>query len=1025
MSITDFSIKKPVFAWMMMACIILFGIIALTQIGVSQYPDVDNPNITVSISWPGASPSAVERDVAEPIEQAISQVEGIQQITSQSRSGSARITAVFDISRNVDLALQDIQAKVASAQRSLPKDVPAATVSKSNPDDTPILTVGVSGPFAKQVLSDVARYQVQDALQTVEGVGQISVTGYVDRNVRIWIDASKMAEKNVAITDVTGAIAKEHVEMPGGSLDAGGRSVSVRLLGEAIDLETFKKIVVKRVNDDPIYLSDVALVEDGFQDATSIARLDGVPVQALGILKQRGTNAVSVATNVRAKIAEIQSSLPKGMEIKVLADTTVFIEESVHEMELELGLALVLTALVCWLFLGSLSSTFNVILAIPMSLCGTIAIVYFLGFTLNTFTLLALSLAIGLVVDDAVMVMENIYRHAEMGKDRVTASRDGTKEITAAALAATLAVIAIFLPVIFMKGIIGRFFLQFGITLSIAVLLSYLEAITMAPARCSQILDVSRENRSFVGKLVDKGFGKLEQFYAGALRRALSWPVVILAVAVAFTAGSFALLKVIPQEFVPSQDQSLLNVRLQTAAGMSLQSAEPLLSKAEQWIMAQPEVEQTLTNLSGSQGSIAVTLVPVKERKMSAMEFGAKLRKELGTIAGLSASVSDPSQQSFGAQKGSPVDFTVRGADWDQLVTHAMDIKDQLTASGFVVDIRTDYQVGSPEVQITPDRRRASDLGISVQELATTVNALVGGTTIGKFETGGRRIDIRARLLASQRSRPEDIGALRARTGTGELVPLSLLVTQEERPVLQSITRIDRERAISITGNVAPGKSQADTLAKVRELGADLPIGYRVVFGGQSTQLEDTTTSLLFALVIGIMVAYMVLASQFNSFLHPVTVLTILPLAVSGALGGLFIAGASLNLFSMIGLLLLMGIVKKNSIMLVEYANQIREHEPDVSPREAMQRAGPIRLRPILMTTVATMMAAVPPVLGLGPGAETRGPMGAAILGGLTVSTVLSLLVVPSFYVVAERVKSRIFKSKPAPPVAAPAHAAE
>jgi hydrophobe/amphiphile efflux-1 (HAE1) family protein len=997
---------------MLMACVTLFGIVAITRVGISQYPDVDYPNITVSVSWQGAAPPAVEREVLEPIEQALSQVEGVQTIQSQARSGSARVTVTFAMSRNVDLALQDVQARVAQTQRSLPKDVPAATVSKSNPDDTPILTIGVTGAFSQQVLADVARYQVMEKIQTVEGVGQITLNGYVDRNVRIWLDASRMAEKQVVATDIIQSIQREHVEVPGGQLIAGDRQLNVRLLGEALDLATFRRLVVRKTKPLPVYLEDVALVEDGFADSTSLARLDGVPLQALGVLKQRGTNAVSVAANVRSAVATIQHSLPEGMKVDVLFDSTVFIEESVHEIELELFMAVALTALVCWLFLGSLSSTMNVILAIPMSLLGTIAVVYFLGFTLNTFTLLGLSLAVGLVVDDAVMVMENIYRHAEMGKDRVQASSDGTKEITFAALAATLAVIAIFLPVVFMQGVIGKFFFQFGITLSVAVLISYFEAITLAPARCSQMLDASREGRGAVGRAADRAFSALERSYARTLARALLRPKTILLATVIVLGGAFSLVKYVPTEFVPSQDQSRLSVRIQSESGSTPEAAAPLIKRVEDKLATHPEIEHILTTLQGSSGSMTLNLVPPDKRKLSAQQLALQLRKEIQSIAGIRGSIQDPSQQGFGVSKGYPIDFTVRGADWDALVENAMKLKADLDASGLVTDLNTDYQVGSPELDIVPDRARATDLGVSVSDLGTTVSALVGGNTIGKFSTGGRRIDIRMRLLASQRTRPEDISAIQVKTASGDLVPMSLVVTQKEQPVLQTITRLDRERAISITGNVAPGHSQAEAMAKVDELGRALPLGEHVVASGQASQLQETTSGLWFALGVGILVAYMVLASQFNSFLHPVTVLTILPLAVAGAIAALAASGKSLNLFSMIGLLLLMGIVKKNSILLVEYANQVREHEPKLSALESMQKAGPLRLRPILMTTVATMMSAVPPVLGIGPGTETRSPMAVAVLGGLAVSTVLSLFVVPAFYVVADRMRSRVFRNK-------------
>jgi multidrug efflux pump subunit AcrB len=572
--------------------------------------------------------------------------------------------------------------------------------------------------------------------------------------------------------------------------------------------------------------------------------------------------------------------------------------------------------------------------------------------------------------------------------------------------------VAIFLPVIFMGGVIGRFFFQFGITLSVAVLLSYFEAITLAPARCAQILDTSREGRSRLGLAVDRAFVRLESAYARSLGFALSHPWKVLLAACLLLGASAAIVPGLPTEFVPPQDQSRLNVRIQTETGTSVTAAAPLIQKAENLLKAHPEVARVLTTLQGSSGSITLTLVDPKDRKLSAQALSPLLRKELSSIAGIRASIQDPSTQGFGVQKGSPVDFTVRGSDWDTLVKSALSLKETLEASGTVTDVTTDYQIGAPEVQIIPDRRRATELGVSVSDLATTVSALIGGNTVGKFATDGRRIDMRMRLLASQRSRPEDLGEIQVRTQTGQSIPLSLVVTQKETAVLQSISRLDRERAIGISANVAPGHSQAEAMAKVAELSKELPFGYRTVASGQASQLAETTGGLFFALAIGILVAYMVLASQFNSFLSPVTVLTILPLALSGAAIGLLISGKTLNVFSMIGVLLLMGIVKKNSILLVEYADQVKEHE-GLGALDAMKKAGPLRLRPILMTTIATMMAAVPPVLGIGPGTETRSPMAAVVLGGLTVSTLLSLIVVPAFYVVSARIKGKLWKEKP------------
>ncbi len=479
MNLTDICLRRPVFAWMLMLGTILFGAISVTRIGVSQFPDVNNPVVTVNVNWPGASPEDVETGVTNIIEDVMSQVQGVIELTSQSQVGTSRITATFDISRDIDLAVQDVQAMIAQATRQLPgQSVQAPTVSKSNPDDTPIITVGVSGPFARQLLADVARYQVQDALATLDGVGQVQMMGYIDRAVRIWVDADKLIATQTTVTDITDALQKQHVTSSGGQMMNGQKAIDIRVLGEAADIATLQNIVVKKSSstgsgdpDSIVHLSDVAVIQDGFEDITSMARMtrrgangqmSTMPVQAMGILKQPGSNAVSVAAAVVAACADIQKTLRPGMNIDVLFDTTQFIKESVDEIGIELALAVGLTALVCWLFLGSLQSTLNVLFAIPMSLLGTIAVLYFLGWTLNTFTLLALSLAVGLVVDDAVMVMENIFRHAEMGKSRAVAASDGTKEITFAALAATLAVIAIFMPVAFMTGVIGKYFLQFG-----------------------------------------------------------------------------------------------------------------------------------------------------------------------------------------------------------------------------------------------------------------------------------------------------------------------------------------------------------------------------------------------------------------------------------------------------------------------------------------------------------------------------------------------------------------------------------
>ncbi len=1019
MKITEACVRKPVLAWMLMAGTIVFGVVAATRIGISQFPDVDFPTISVNVSWPGAAPEVVENDIVQGLEEALVQVEGLKTISSSCRSGGASVTLEFDLSRNIELALQDVQAKVAQAQRSLPRDLDPPTISKSNPEDQPIMMISLAGPVPPRVLADLIQYSLKEKLQTIPGVGEISLMGFQDRNVRVWLDAVKMDEKGVTVRDITSALQREHVELPAGRLETPGREVNLRVLGEAIDIETLRHIVIRQVAGAPIYINDVALVEDGFDDTRRIARLDGVQAQGLSIKKQRGSNAVAVARQVRKALEEFQKTLPEDLNTAVVFDTTQFIEESVREIEFEILLSVILTAFVCWLFLGSLSSTLNVVLAIPMSLLGTVAIIYFLGYTFNTFTLLAMALAVGIVVDDAIMVMENIFRHREGGQTLVQAALGGTQEIAFAALAATLAVVAIFIPVVFVKGVIGRFFLQFGVTLCLAVLLSYIEAVTLAPARCSQFLRTSREGRSRVGLAVDKGFKRLEDFYARVLAGGLRHPVWILLGALLVFGAALAVLLGMPAEMVPSQDLSRMSIRLQIQVGADITETARLMQKAEDIVTARPEVIRCFSfSGMGSGGFMNITLLPPKERELGVAELSAIMRRELNAIPGVRAVIQDLSQQGLTGQRGFPVEFSVRGPNWDQLIALSQGIMNDLRDSGIVIDLDSDYRIGQPELRIIPDRAMAADIGVSIDDVATTLNALVGGVRVGKYSTGGRRVDVRLKLLASQRTRPEDLARMKVRTRSNQLVPLSSLVTYQEQPALQAITRKDRERAISMYANIAPGHAQDEALRYVEGLAKGLPIGYRIVLGGSSVAFRESMSSLLFAMILGIGIAYMILASQFNSYKDPVTIITILPLSIAGAVFALSLAGQSLNIFSMIGLLLLMGIVKKNSIILVDYANAFRVQ--GFSARESMKKAGPIRLRPILMTATATMMAAIPPALGLGSGSEIRMPMAIGVIGGLILSTVLSLVVVPAFYVVADKLTPKK-KRPPEPAPAAPA----
>ena len=1009
MSLTEASVRRPVLAWMLMAAVVFVGAVAATRIGISQYPDVDFPTISVSANWDGAAPAVVEGDVSTILEEALVQVEGIKSIVSTSRQGSASLTLELDLGRNVDTALQDVQTKVAQAQRRLPFDVDPPVISKSNPEDQPIMWLAVSGPFSQRELGDYARYTLAERLQTLPGVGEILLGGYLERNVRIWLDIRRLDKYGLTGSDVVQALERQHLERPGGRIESQGREIQVRFAGEAVDLQALEALVVHSTGNGTIRLRDVATIESGFEDVRRLSRVNGEPAQGLGIKKQRGSNAVAVGQAVKDELVRLQPTLPEGMRVGVNFDSTIYVEESVAEIEFEILLSIVLTAIVCWLFLGSLSSTMNVLLAIPMSLLGTVAVLYFLGQTLNTFTLLGLALSVGIVVDDAIVILESIYRKAEQGMDRVSAAMTGTMEVAPAALAATVAVLAIFLPIIFVEGILGKFLLPFGITLCVAVALSYLEAITLAPARAAQFLRVQYSERGGLGGAVDRAFTRLESMYG----RVLEWSLarqrgILLATAASLVIAVLAM-QMLPKEFVPSQDQSRLMVRLQTSVGASLAEMDILMQQAEAIVNQDSAVSRAFAIVGGfggggvNTGMMFVTLRDREDRDESQNEVAARLRDQLGSIAGVRPVVQDLSQQGFSAQRGFPVEFSVRGPQWEELVRLSEQTMERLRATGTVVDLDTDYQVGMPEIEVRPRRERAAELGVNVAQIAEAIQILIGGVRAGKFSVDGRRIDMRVRLQTDQRSTADAIGALRVRSNSGDLIPLREVVEWREKPTLQSIVRRDRERAIAIFANVAPGHSQQEALEQVIAQTRDLPTGYRAVTGGASQAFSETFSSLSFALLVGVIFAYMILAAQFNSYLHPITILTILPLSVLGAVAALAATGYSLNLFSMIGLLLLMGIVKKNSILLVDCANHERQMNPGLTALEAARRAGPIRLRPILMTSAATLSAALPSAIGLGPGSETRASMAIAILGGVFVSTILSLVVVPCFYAWSDR----------------------
>ena len=998
---------------MLMIGVIVFGLIGFLRMGVSQLPDIDFPVVTVAITWEGAAPEVMETDVTDIVEDAVMSVEGVKEVTSVSMQGLTQISIEFNLSRNIDVALQEVQTKIAQAQRNLPRDIDPPIVTKTNPEDQPIMFVALSGDRPLKDLVHYVNETLKDQFTTVPGVGEIRLGGYVDPNLRVWLDAKKMQEKELTVEDILASISFQHADLPAGYIDTGPKEINVRVYGEATTPQQFENLIIpSRIRGGPIWkdmrIGDVGTVEDGLADIRRISRSWGRTAIGLGMVKQRGTNAVDVANGVKKRVIELQKTLPSGMHLELVFDSTQFIKDAVNELERNLLLSIILTSLVCYIFLGSWSANINVLLSIPFSMAGAFLVLYFLGFTINTFTMLGLSLVIGIVVDDAIMVLENISRYQEQGKSRMDAALIGAKEITFAAIATSVAILAIFVPVVFMQGIVGKFFFQFGVTISVAVMFSLLEALSITPMRCSQFLTVGHTTR--LGNAIDKLMKSVTKWYRSTLTFFLDRPKIVLVIATLVFVSSLALTTVIKKEFIPSQDQGRFLARITLPLGSSIERTNSVFLEAEKFLKERNDIEtyfSAVGSFTGGQvnsGFLYITMKDknkrplIKGHRETQSEFMQVVRKAFSGIPGVDrAVIQDLSLAGFTAQRGFPIEFTVRGPDWDKLGEYGTEIMKRMKASGFMTDVDTDYQLGMPELQIYPDRQKAAEQGVSVLSIADTINAMVGGVRQGKFTARGKRYDIRVRLAEVNRSNPEDIKNMWVRNTFGEVVPLSAVVTAQVKPSLFSITRKNRERAVSIFANPAPGHSQQNALDEVLKIGKQvLPEGYRIVFSGGAQAFKESFQSMIFALILGIFVAYMVLGTQFDSFIHPLTVLLALPFSITGAFLFLFLTGNSLNLYSMIGLILLMGIVKKNSILLVDFTNERRRQGMKV--RDALLDACPIRLRPILMTSIAIIAAAVPQALAKGSGSETMVPMAVSVIGGVTLSTLLTLFVVPCAY---------------------------
>lgn len=1013
MSLPSLAIRNPVFTWMLMIGLILFGGLFFTRLGVSLYPDVDFPTLSVRAQYEGANPAVMEKDVVEPIESGLVSVEGVQYIESSIKTGSAQVSVSFDLSKDINVAVQEVQSALGRVQRLLPDGVESPSISKSNPEDRPVMWLSVtSTSLTRRDLMRVVREQVQDQFSTVPGVGELSLGGFIDPNIRVDIESKKLQAYELSVGDIVQALKLQHSELPAGQLDEGDTERSIRVMGELGSAEEFSRLIIPQRGGRPSYanvrLGQVANVYEGLDNVRRISRVNLEPSIGLGVRKQRGANTVDVAESVKQRMENLRAQLPEGVFIQVNFDSSEYVREAVNELLFVLLLSSLLTAVVCWLFLNSWFAVLNTLLAIPTSVLGSFIFLYAFGFTLNTFTLLGLALSIGIVVDDAIIMIENITRYREKGLSRMEAAFKGSREITFAVIATTAALVAIFLPVAFMEGVVGKFFFQFGVTIAVAVILSSIEALTLAPMRCSQFLDVG-QRKTRVGLLVDGFLSKLTPFYEKTLLVALQNKWKVLGFSTLFFLGSLSFLFLLKKEFVPNQDQGSLFISFRTPDGSSIDYTDTKMFPIEQFLMKQPYIERYFTAIGGFGGGgqantafMFITLKDQRDRELSQQEVVVQLRNDLKQFEGIRGFIQGNSSSVLSGGQSYPIDFTIQGPDREKLKPIAEKMIQELSDSGQAVDVNSKDLVNLPEVRVIPDRQKATARGVSVQAISETMNALYGGVVPVKYSEGGRRSDVKVQIIDQEKRSMDDLKNVFLRNNRGELVSLSSVVTLEEGIGPQEIYRLDRYPGIRIEGNLAENVSQGEALKLVEKKSAEIvPFPNFVKLGGGSEEFQKSFRSLIIAMVLGVLVAYMVLASQFNSFIDPLAILMALPFSFAGAFISLYIGGQTLNVYSFIGLILLMGISKKNGILLIEFTKQLRFQGRET--KDALMEACPIRLRPVLMTSFATLAAAIPPALSFGPGAETRIPLSLAIVGGVFVSTALTLYVVPCFYLLITR----------------------
>ena len=1010
MKLSTMSIKRPVFASVMSFTILLFGVVAFLRLPVREYPDIDPPIISVTTLYRGASPAVVETEITNVLEEQFATLEGVKTMTSSSREQGSVITIEFELNRNVDEAANDVRDRVSRVRSTLPREIDDPVISKVDVNAQPIVWLALSSDRHSGLeLTDVADRILKERLQRLPGVGSVIIAGERRYAMRVWLDPLRMASHDLTAQDVEAAIRRENTEIPGGRVEGAEREFSVRTRGELTTPEEFGAIIVAQSKNDIVRLRDVAEVSLGAADERTAVRYNGQTAVGLGVVKQSKASTVDVAADVSKALGDLSGLLPAGMKLDKAFDSSTFINSSIDEVKETLIIAMCLVILVVLAFLKSLRATAIPTLAIPISIIGALAAAYFAGFTLNILTLLALVLAIGLVVDDAIVVLENVYRHMEMGKRRVQAALDGSKEIGFAVLATTITLVAVFVPLAFLTGSVGRLFNEFGISLAVAILLSGFVALTLTPMLCSRMLKpLHGTSSSWATRSFDAFFEWLNRIYDRTLRFAMRWKWLTIGGAVAAVVLSVVLFRLLPSELVPIEDRGVAFGIVIAPEGATLDYTDKYMREVESRLLPLPE-RRSLFSATGlgfggpgrvTNGFVFLGLAPRSERRRSQQEIVQALFPRLISIPGVLAFVINPPSLG-GSFSSSPVEYVLQGETYEELNQAVGTVMGEASKLGYMINLDTDLRLNKPQLDLTIDRERAAGLGVSVTDIGLTLETFLGGRIVTNFKRGTKQYDCILQMKPSSRSAPDDIREIYLR-GKGGLVQLANVVRVEETLAPKELNHYNRVRSATITANLVPGVSRGQALDDLDRISAEkLPSGMKRDYAGQSLEFKSSTSSLYFMFLLAIIFIYLVLAAQFESFIHPLTILLSVPLAVFGALLALLIFGQSLNIYSQIGLIMLIGLVTKNAILIVEFSNQLRGQGK--SATDAVIEAATIRLRPILMTSLATIFGVLPIAIGLGAGAESRRPLGLAVVGGMLFSTFLTLVLVPVLYAILSR----------------------